>query len=342
MRALVAAATLTLLAAGAPAVAHSSPAGAPTGSVAGSERAEAVWSGAAASHASSRPTVVRTKSRSLRVVRLSDARPAVGTRVVVTGRTTVKPRRVVLQQRRADGSWKRVARTTAKRGQFRMALPRAKAGVRAYRVVVPRVAKRKQKQPRAVSPRFVLRAATPSPRPFPAPQPPAPQPPAPQPPAPGPQDAADAAEVTAEVERLVRDYREQQGLLDPVGSNACLTDWAGKFAGRMVDTGIFAHSVSPEWRAADVVRADETCVGQAPALRAEAIDWVAGSTPQEVAAAVVADWKAAWMHDEVLLDDFGTNRSFSFGAARGLSPVSADGARTEVWYVVAVVARDLP
>lgn len=265
------------------------------------------------------------------MVRFSERRPVAGSRLVVTGRTTAKPRRVVLQRQTAKG-WQRVARMTAKRGQFRFTLSSPKPGARAYRVVVPRVKKRAQEHPRAVSPRVVLRprAAT-KPKPVPAPSS-----------TPGPERDSAAAAVVAEVDRLVREYRTHQGLVEHVATNTCLDGWAGDFARRMADTGIFAHSVSSEWRVASVVRADEACVGEAPTHRAEAIDWITGQTPAEVAAAVVANWKSAWLHEEVLLDTFGTHRSFSFGAAQGLSPVTATGERTMVWYVVGVVARDLP
>lgn len=324
MRALVAGATLALLVAGAPAVAHSSPA-----TIGGTEAATAstvgARSGAATARPAPRPSVVRTKRSALRIVRVSDSRPVVGARVAVTGRTNAKARRVVLQSRVGKGTWKRVARTRAAKGQFRFAVKVAAPGTRSYRVVVPRT-KRVRK---AVSPGLVLR-----PRPVPAPKP------APTP-TPAPSEADVAAQVTAELDRAVRAYRLEQGLVDRVGTNDCLAGWATGHAARMAETGIFAHSSSSEWNDFGVVRADDACEGRAPAYRAEAIDFVSGDDPVRVAAAAVAHWKSAWMHDEVLLDTFGSGRTLSFGAAKGLSPVAADGSRTPVWYVVAVVARNL-
>ena len=308
MKALVAAAAaLVTLLCGSPALAAQAPeaSGAPVGS--------------------SYPSMVRTKKTpQVRIVRVSDRRPEVGRRVVVTGRTRAASRGVALQVRRATARghrWVVVDRARSRKGRFVLATRVRHADVDRVRVV----ASRTRTTPRSVSraQKLVVRVPRNQGRPTPRPaspvvppsseqQPPAvPEPTGTQ----GVEAPVEAHEVQAELGRLVRTYRRGNGRTE-LGGDACLAAWAEGFARAMARTHVFAHSGSPEW-GGETRGLGTACPGSTPrTYRQEAIARVSGASAAEVAAAALADLQAAWMHDEVLLDDAGTGRVMEVGAAQ--------------------------
>ncbi|WP_162598693.1 CAP domain-containing protein [Nocardioides gilvus] len=313
-----------------------------------SAQAPAVVEQSVGAHTKSAPKVFRS-------VKVSPAQPVVGSKVKLTGRVKGAKRRVVLQLRSDRGVWRKVAVTRTRKGKFSFTYAVESTTPRSLRVVArtaPKVKSNarhlgrdkgsKRTHRKLKSRRVVSRVVAVRPRPAPVVPPrvetpgpvvppvevPAPATPGPvETPAPDP-DEVFAAEVRAAVDAGVRAYRDASNATDPVGTNECLSQWADGFAAEMAESNIFAHSVSSEWNDFGVVSSSEACPGQAPAHTQEAIDWEEGATPQEVADKVLQAWKDAWMHDEVLLDDFGSDRVLSVGVAKGDA--------THGWYVVAV------
>lgn len=295
----------------------------------------------------------KSSAQVFRSVKVSPSRPVVGTEVTVTGRAKGVKRRVVLQVR-AGGAWRKVAATRTRKSKFSFTYDVTAAKPRSLRVVArtapkvkrsaqlkakgPKRSHRKLKSRRVVSRvvRIIVRPAPVVPAP-PVPTPPVPTPPTPpvtppSTPAPTPDpDAAFAAEVREAVDADVRAYRASQGLDNPVGTSACMSQWADGYAAEMAENNLLVNSASSEWEG-DIVSSDEVCLDNAPMPhRQEAVTRVEGATPQEVSDKVLQAFKDAWMHDEALLNTAGKQRVLSVGAAR-----SDD----DKWYVVAVFAFD--
>lgn len=309
---------------------HAAPAG---GSPSSSGSAQVSSASAAAKAASAHrrtPAAKRARTGTVRVLKVSDSRPAVGHRVTLTGRTHKARRTVVLQRRTVatktsrTSRWVTVASTRAKAsGSFRFTVGVADASARQYRVLASSKAKRrahaKARASRALTVRPRVSAPAPTRRPT-------------SPVTPGtstaPSTSTLADQVADAVDRRVRDLRAANGR-HAADHNACLSRWAAGFAAQMSRNNLLAHSVSSEWEGS-ILDSVDACADEAPAVvRQEAIARVAGDDPAAVADQVLAEMLAHWAHEEVLLEDFGTTRAMEVGVA----PHPVHG-----WYVVVVLA----
>lgn len=269
----------------------------------------------------------------------SATQPRVGSVVVLSGRVSVprkatgkatrKGTRTVTLQRRTSAKtpWRTVAKARATRnGTYRFTRRVTSTQRVTYRVLGPgkKVSRTVALRGRAVKSvkrptMHPVRRPTPTPKPSPAPTPVAP---------PAPADV-----LRAELRSLVDDYRADNGRRAADG-NACLGRWADGFAARMATTTLFAHSGSWEWHVFGQTHlsARLACRGEAPGVvRQEAIAHVTGTDPVAAARAAFEQMTSWWAHDDVLLDDFGTDRVMSVGAA----PADGDG-----WYVVVVFGAE--
>lgn len=303
------------------------------------------------------PVAKRHRKGVVRVLRVTDSRPVVGDEITLTGRTHRAKRTVVLYSRTVaaksgdsrrgakkvrPGRWQKVATTRAtSRGTFRFERTVADATPRQYRVRTHLKARGKagrkarlsgtvsvRPRPAAAPVRPAARPGKPVQKPVGTPRPrpvtPAPSPGASSAPATGDR----AAQVAAELDRLVRELRASRGR-HSADHNACLKTWADGFAADMSRNNLFAHSSSSEWEGGALSVVD-ACADQAPAVvRQEAIARVAGDEPAAVAAQALAEMLEYWAHEEVLLEDFGTTRAMEVGVA----PHPVHG-----WYVVVALA----
>ncbi|MFC6154968.1 hypothetical protein [Nocardioides yefusunii] len=279
---------------------------------------------AAARPAQAAPSATTVQVKNLGI---SQARPVVGSTVAVTGRIAVPrqartARTVTLQTKTTSKKWRTVARSHVKgNGTFRFARPVTTTGRRTFRVVVTgKQTKRTVSRSVVVNARAAKAPAVRRVTPFPA---------APVVP------LAGSSAVRDELGRTVVTYRAAHGRR-AAGTNVCLDDWATYFADRMATTGFFVHSGAPDWRVQGPghVRLQIACVDQAPdVVRQEAIAHVTDlgpdAAPSAVAAAAFAELTSWWAHDDVLLDDFGSERVMSVGVAHR----AGDG-----WYVVIAFA----